>query len=95
MNKVIIAVTICNQTYKLVDKVKVYAIIFIKLKVEKVKEEIEIIAKNNIADFMYRTYKIGDKILIEGYLQKTKEGLIVVVNNVEKIDGKVDKKPVR
>ncbi len=95
MNKVIIAGTICNQTYKLVDKGKVYAIIFIKLKVEKVKEEIEIIAKNNIADFMYRTYKIGDKILIEGYLQKTKEGLIVVVNNVEKIDGKVDKKPVR
>lgn len=94
MNKVIIAGTICNQTYKLVDKGKVYAIIFIKLKVEKVKEEIEIIAKNNIADFMYRTYKIGDKILIEGYLQKTKEGLIVVVNNVEKIDGKVDKKPV-
>lgn len=95
MNKVIIAGTICNQTYKLVDKGKVYAIIFIKLKVEKVKEEIEIIAKNNIADFMYRTYKIGDKILIEGYLQKTKERLIVVVNNVEKIDGKVDKKPVR
>ena len=94
MNKVIIAGTIRNQTYKLVDKGKVYAIIFIKLKVEKVKEEIEIIAKNNIADFMYRTYKIGDKILIEGYLQKTKEGLIVVVNNVEKIDGKVDKKPV-
>ena len=29
------------------------------------------------------------------HLQKTKEGLIVVVNNVEKIDGKVDKKPVR
>ena len=94
MNKVIIAGTIRNQTYKLVDKGKVYAIIFIKLKVEKVKEEIEIIAKNNIADFMYRTYKIGYKILIEGYLQKTKEGLIVVVNNVEKIDGKVDKKPV-
>lgn len=94
MNKVIIAGTIRNQTYKLVDKGKVYAIIFIKLKVEKIKEEIEIIAKNNIADFMYRTYKIEDKILIEGYLQKTKEGLIVVVNNVEKIDGKVDKKPV-
>ena len=43
---------------------------------------------------MYRFCKIKDKILIEGNLQNTTDGLMVIVNNVEKLNGKVDKKSI-
>lgn len=94
MNKVIIAGIIIDRTYKFVDKGKVYAIIVINLELEDHKENVKIIAKNNIADYMYRFCKIKDKILIEGNLQNTTDGLIVIVNNVEKLNGKVDKKSI-
>ena len=92
MNKVIIAGIIIDRTYKFVDKV--YAIIVINLELEDHKENVKIIAKNNIADYMYRFCKIKDKILIEGNLQNTTDGLMVIVNNVEKLNGKVDKKSI-
>ena len=73
------------------DKGKVYAIIVINLELEDHKENVKIIAKNNIADYMYRFCKIKDKILIEGNLQNTTDGLMVIVNNVEKLNGKVER----
>ena len=68
MNKVIIAGTICNQTYKLVDKGKVYAIIFIKLKVEKtgeVKQEENSSIENQIVTQVQKIKKVNTKKIEE------------------------------
>ncbi len=88
MNKIIVSGIINNIEYKLVDKGKVYAIVFIKLEVRKVSENILIISKNNKADEFYRNYIIGDEILIEGYLRKTKKDIIIVARDFEKIENK-------
>ena len=45
MNSVIISGTIKNIVYKLVDRGNIYALIILKLEVEKCKKNIEIIGK--------------------------------------------------
>ena len=60
---------------------------------EKSEENIQVIAKNGMADFIYRKFEIESNILIEGYIQKTQKNLIVVIRNVEKLEnGEMDKK---
>ena len=48
MNRIIISGCIKNIDYRLVDKGKVYAILFIELQNEKSEENIQVIAKNGI-----------------------------------------------
>ena len=91
MNRIIISGCIKNIDYRLVDKVKVYAILFIELQNEKSEANIQVIAKNGMADLIYRKFEID--ILIEGYIQKTRKNLIVVIRNAEELEnGKMDKK---
>ena len=72
---------------------KVYAILFIELQNEKSEANIQVIAKNGMADLIYRKFEIESNILIEGYIQKTQKNLIVVIRNVEKLEnGEMDKK---
>ena len=73
MNRIIISGCIKNIDYRLVDKGKVYAILFIELQNEKSEENIQVIAKNGMADFIYRKFEIESNILIEGYIQKTRK----------------------
>lgn len=51
MNRIIISGCIKNIDYRLVDKGKVYAILFIELQNEKSEANIQVIAKNGMADF--------------------------------------------
>ena len=75
------------------DKGKVYAILFIELQNEKSEANIQVIAKNGMADLIYRKFEIESNILIEGYIQKTRKNLIVVIRNAEELEnGKMDKK---
>ena len=50
MNRIIISGRIKSIDYRLVDKGKVYAISFIELQNEKSKENLQVIAKNGMAD---------------------------------------------
>ena len=91
MNRIIISGCIKNIDYRLVDKGKVYAILFIEL--QKSEANIQVIAKNGMADLIYRKFEIESNILIEGYIQKTRKNLIVVIRNAEELEnGKMDKK---
>ncbi len=85
MNKVIISGKIIDIQYKLVDAGKVYAIAFINLKLEKSKEPIKIICKNDMADNIFRKYINGMELVIEGSLQKTKKGIIVNAKYTEEV----------
>ena len=89
MNRIIISGCIKNIDYRLVDKGKVYAILFIELQNEKSEANIQVIAKNGMADLIYRKFEIESNILIEGYIQN----LIVVIRNAEELEnGEMDKK---
>ena len=93
MNRIIISGCIKNIDYRLFDKGKVYAILFIELQNEKSEANIQVIAKNGMADLIYRKFEIESNILIEGYIQKTRKNLIVVIRNAEELEnGKMDKK---
>ena len=93
MNRIIISGCIKNRDYRLVDKGKVYAISFIELQNEKSKENLQVIAKNGMADLIYRKFEIESNILIEGYIQKTRKNLMVIIRSVEKLEnGEMDKK---
>lgn len=93
MNRIIISGCIKNIDYRLVDKGKVYAISFIELQNEKSKENLQVIAKNGMADLIYRKFEIESNILIEGYIQKTRKNLMVIIRSVEKLEnGEMDKK---
>lgn len=93
MNRIIISGRIKNIDYRLVDKGKVYAISFIELQNEKSKENLQVIAKNGMADLIYRKFEIESNILIEGYIQKTRKNLMVIIRSVEKLEnGEMDKK---
>lgn len=85
MNRAIITGEIKDIEYKLVDKGNVYALIIIKLKVEKCKKDILIIGKNKLADNVYREYNIYDKIIIDGYLRKIEDDIIIIFRDIEKI----------
>ena len=93
MNRIIISGCIKNIDYRLVDKGKVYAISFIELQNEKSQENLQVIAKNGMADLIYRKFEIESNILIEGYIQKTRKNLMVIIRSVEKLEnGEMDKK---
>lgn len=93
MNRIIISGRIKSIDYRLVDKGKVYAISFIELQNEKSKENLQVIAKNGMADLIYRKFEIESNILIEGYIQKTRKNLMVIIRSVEKLEnGEMDKK---
>lgn len=66
MNRIIISGRIKSIDYRLVDKGKVYAISFIELQNEKSKENLQVIAKNGMADLIYRKFEIESNILIDG-----------------------------
>ena len=85
MNSVIISGTIKNIVYKLVDRGNIYALIILKLEVEKSKKNIEIIGKNRLADDIYRKYSVMDNVIINGYLRKIKDNMIIIVKDIEKI----------
>lgn len=85
MNRVIVSGKINSLEYKLVDRGNIYALIVIKLKVEKCKGDIVIIGKNRLADDIYREYQVYDKIIINGFLRKIKEDIIIVLKDIEKI----------
>lgn len=85
MNSVIISGTIKNIVYKLVDRGNIYALIILKLEVEKCKKNIEIIGKNRLADDIYRKYSVMDNVIINGYLRKIKDNMIIIVKDIEKI----------
>ena len=85
MNSVIISGTIKNIVYKLVDRGNMYALIILKLEVEKCKKNIEIIGKNRLADDIYRKYSAMDNVIINGYLRKIKDNMIIIVKDIEKI----------
>ena len=93
MNRIITSGRIKSIDYRLVDKGKVYAISFIELQNEKSKENLQVIAKNGMADLIYRKFEIESNILIEGYIQKTRKNLMVIIRSVEKLEnGEMDKK---
>lgn len=93
MNRIIISGRIKSIDYRLFDKGKVYAISFIELQNEKSKENLQVIAKNGMADLIYRKFEIESNILIEGYIQKTRKNLMVIIRSVEKLEnGEMDKK---
>ena len=93
MNRIRRSGRIKSIDYRLVDKGKVYAISFIELKNEKSKENLQVIAKNGMADLIYRKFEIESNILIEGYIQKTRKNLMVIIRSVEKLEnGEMDKK---
>lgn len=93
MNRIIISGRIKSIDYRLVDKGKVYAISFIELQNEKSKENLQVIAKNGMADLIYQKFEIESNILIEGYIQKTRKNLMVIIRSVEKLEnGEMDKK---
>lgn len=83
MNLVIIFGEILSIEYKIIDKGKIYAIAFSEIKIEMEKTKIRVIFKNDIADEIFRNKKKGDKILIKGKLQNTKNGLYVIAKNIE------------
>ena len=85
MNRAIISGKINDIEYKLVDKGKIYALIIIKLEVEKCEKNILIIGKNKLADDIYRKYHIYDNIIINGYLKKTKDDVIIILKDIEKM----------
>lgn len=104
MNLVIILGEILNIEYKIIDKGKVYAIAFSEIKIEMEKTKIKVIFKNDMADEIFRNKKMGDKILIKGRLQNTKNGLYIIAKNIEETNfnvkiknknGKMDKKSIR
>ena len=93
MNRIIISGRIKSIDHRLVDKGKVYAISFIELQNEKSKENLQVIAKNGMADLIYRKFEIESNILIEGYIQNTRKNLMVIIRSVEKLEnGEMDKK---
>lgn len=103
MNLVIISGKIIKINYKIVDTGNVYAIAFIELKIDEKKDVIQIIAKNDRADEVFRKFNVEDRILVQGYLQYTKYGILIIANNIDKINfnikveninGKMDKKSI-
>lgn len=98
MNNVIISGKIGKIDFNLVDKGKICAIAFSKLKTEKALASI--VFENELADFAFTQLKENQNILIEGHLKKTINDLIVIVDYIENIDkesleyGKMDKKCV-
>lgn len=103
MNLVIISGKIIKIEYKIIDKGKVYAMAFIKMENDTTRDIIQLIAKNDNADEVFRKFNVGDRVLVQGHLQSIKNGIVVIVKNIDKIDfnveiknknGKMDKKSV-
>ena len=56
-------------------------------------EKIKTLSYNGMADLIYRKFEIESNISIEGYIQKTRKNLIVVIRNAEELEnGEMDKK---
>lgn len=85
MNLVILTGKISNIKYGLVDKGKIYSIAFIDIEVLKSKMPIQIICKNNEADYVYRNMNNGTNIILEGTIHQIKEKIIVFARKTEKI----------
>ena len=85
MNKVILSGKILEIKYRLVDRGKVYGIAFVTI---KEKENIILGAEEKIINLEYkifRGFQIGDYILVEGKIMKSKTNLIVRVKEFQKI----------
>lgn len=82
MNKVILSGKILEITYKLVDRGKVYGIAFVNI--EERENTIQLILVNSLADKMYREFKIGDYIFVEGRIMKSRTNLVVRVKEFYK-----------
>lgn len=82
MNKVILSGKILEITYKLVDRGKVYGIAFVTI--EERENLIQLILVNSLADKMYREFKIGDYIFVEGRTMKSRTNLVVRVKEFYK-----------
>lgn len=83
MNKVILSGKILEIKYRLVDRGKVYGIAFVTIKERE--NSIQLIMVNRLADKIFRGFQIGDYILVEGKIMKSKTNLIVRVKEFQKI----------
>lgn len=83
MNKVILSGKILEIKYRLVDRGKVYGIAFVTIKERE--NIIQLIMVNRLADKIFREFQIGDYILVEGKIMKSKTNLIVRVKEFQKI----------
>ena len=43
------------------------------------------VRKNRLADDIYRKYSVMDNVIINGYLRKIKDNMIIIVKDIEKI----------
>lgn len=85
MNLVILSGKISNIKYGLVDRGKIYSIAFLDVKVLKSEMPIQIICKNNEADYVYRNMNIGTNVILEGKIHETKEKFLVFVKKIKEI----------
>lgn len=83
MNKVILSGKILEIKYRLVDRGKVYGIAFVTIKERE--NIIQLVMVNRLADKIFREFQIGDYILVEGKIMKSKTNLIVRVKEFQKI----------
>ena len=83
MNKVILSGKILEIKYRIVDRGKVYGIAFVTIKERE--NIIQLTMVNRLADKIFRGFQIGDYILVEGKIMKSKTNLIVRVKEFQKI----------
>lgn len=55
------------------------------MKVLKSEMPIQIICKNNEADYVYRNMNIGTNVILEGKIHETKEKFLVFVKKIKEI----------